>query len=212
MKRNKLSILLLAAVLLVCFLLTGCSGLIKPTIGEMGAAADEAETVQTTAGGEASSEPAGNASGEASGETSSGSEEPTAEPMEGNVVYRFEHRDRVSSSLGAMNDLLIVIELYDTPNANGDTCRISTTVGSSTSSQDCTWTLEDGVFILQLDEFRTYESRDIEGVPTIVGVSYGFMMNRGTADVPLVEGDVGSFVPENTDSASAEASGEASAS
>ena len=214
MNSKKSMLLLVLMALIACFLLTGCAGLIKPSIGEISAAADE-ETAQTGEAGNASAEPSGSgeASGEASGETS-GDASPEV-VMEGNVVYRFEYTDRVSGSLGALSDLLIEIKLYDTPNANGDTYIISVDLGGSVTAKTGTWTLEDGTFFLRIDDFRSYESRDVDGVPAIVGVEYGSMMNRGTADVPLVEGEAGSFAPaaaanDASGELSAEPSGEAS--
>ena len=210
MNSKKTMLLLVMTALIACFLLTGCAGLIKPSIGEMGAVAEETEDAQTGEAGGASSEPS--ASGGASGEaSSSASAEPEIEAMAGNVVYRFEYTDKVSGSLGALSDLLIEIELYDTPNENGNTYMISVDLGGSVSTKAGTWTLEDGTFFLRIDDFRSYESRDVDGVPVVVGVEYGSMMNRGTADIPLVEGEVGSFVPAATvNDASAEPSGEAS--
>lgn len=225
MNSKKTIVLLLLMALVACLLLSGCSGLIKPSIGEMNTAALEeeaAQTAETGASGEATAAASGEvttdasgeatdtASGEASGET--GSAEPAGAAMEGNVVYRFEYATVMSSSLGAMQDFLAYVELYDTPNANGDTGIISISLGSNASTKTCTWTLEDGVFLLQVDEFTSYESRDLNGVPNIVGVGYAFMMNSGTVDIPLVQGEVaGSAAAAPAAEAAAPAAAEAPA-
>ena len=240
MNSKKTIILLVLMALIACFLLTGCVGLIKPSLGEISAAVEEAEAeaAQASEAGDASGESgdasgeasgesgdasgeSGDASGEASGESGDASgesgdasgEASGEVAMEGNVLYRFEYTDQVSGSLGALSDLIIEVELYDTPNANGDTYLISVDLGGSVTTQTGTWTLEDGTFYLRIDDFRSYESRTIDGVPTILGIEYGSMMNRGMAEVPLVEGeyDVAEASGEAAEPAPAEAPAEASA-
>lgn len=202
MKLKHLCVLL--AFVLVCMTLGGCAGMIPPTIGESVTAALEEETAAVSTGGDASGETSasGEMSGSASGE-SDASDEISGEVMVGNLVYHFEHTQELSSSLGGVNDFIATVDLYDEANENGKTGLISLVWGSYSSEQSCTWALENGVFTLTVDEFTSYESRDIDGVPTIVSVRYSFFMASGTVDIPLV-GEI-----EASNEPSGEASGEA---
>ena len=231
MNSKKTIILLVLMALIACFLLTGCVGLIKPSIGEISAAVEEAEAEQAAESGDASGE-AGDASGEASGEAGDASGEASDEAsgeasdeasgdasgevtLEGDVLYRFEYTDKVSGSLGALSDLIIEVKVYDTPDTDEDQYLITVDLGGSVSTQTGIWTMENGTLLLRINDFQSYESRIIDGVPTILGIEYGSMMNRGMAEVPMVEGDVSDFAAEEDQVpaaiAGAPASGEASA-
>lgn len=114
--------------------------------------------------------------------------EPAPE-MTGNVVHKFEINKEVSTSMGALENLNAIVELYDTENVDGNTGLISITQGQSAAYTPGTWVLdEDGTYTVTIDEFTSYTSKEIEGIPTLVGIRYTFgMSGKGTVDVPLTE-------------------------
>lgn len=197
--------LLLALAFILCLALPGCTGLIPPTIGESvgGVQTDfpeqnpseEPGPGDSEGPGGGDSEGPGGGSGEGGGpggddsSSGGGDSEPVVAPeMAGNVVYRFHFEEMKSNSLGSMEQFVASAELYDAANAEGNNGVIHTQVGSSESYTSVVWLEnEDGSLAVQVDEFTTYEARELDGVLTIIGVRYSAGMSRGTVDIPLAQ-------------------------
>ncbi len=183
MKRRSMEVALAVLMTAACLNVVGCTGIIQPTIGESGITA---------------SNDAGNAGGEEVPSTEDGMDESPAmtfgeqqesEPrpdMSGEVLQRFETSKETSNSMGQMQTLNATVELYDTENADGYNALIMVSIDGTEKYTQCIWTEEEGQYVLAVDEFTNYESKEVDGVLTIVGIRYDFgMSGKGNIDVPL---------------------------
>lgn len=194
--KHQRATLFLSLAFILCLILSGCSGIIPPTIGESGLGDIQNETPSTTptdTPGENAGPGENNGSGEGPGgdESSSGggdSEPIVAPEMAGSVVYHFHFEEMRSSSLGAMQQFSADAKFYDATNAEGNNGLIHIQSGSSESYTSVVWSKnEDGSLSVRADEFTTYEAKEIDGILTLVGVRYSAGMSSGTVDIPLAK-------------------------
>ena len=80
--------------------------------------------------------------------------------------------------------MLFTVECYDAENANGSTALLSIGSDGAYTFDEGIWSEEDGVISLDIDEYTTYTTTEIDGVPTFTGVRYSAGMASGTMDIP----------------------------
>ena len=189
MKRRSIETTLAMFMTVACLGVTGCTGILQPTIGESGIA-----SADTAAAGENGTEMGPGEGGDMEGPGFGGGpgqeeEEPKPE-MTGEVKTRFATSKEVSNGLGQKMTLTATIELYDAENADGYNALIDVKLGEREKFTPCTWKEENGSYTLSIDEFTDYESKEINGVLMVVGVRYEFGMDgKGTIDVPIEGSD-----------------------
>lgn len=186
MKRKNVQKLVGGLILITCLSCTGCTGVLQPKIGESstGSAADltmgEERTIETEGAEEGIEQPDIFMFAEAESE-------PRPE-MVGNVVKKFEVLQECEDARGGIELLTATVELYDAENAEGNTALISVVLGETATYTACIWSETNGHYVLKLDEFTNYESKEIEGVTMITGIRYDFgMSGKGNIDIPEVD-------------------------
>ena len=195
MKRRSIETTLAMFMTVACLGVTGCTGILQPTIGESGTA-----SADTAAADENGTEMGPGEGGDMEGPGFGGPGQEENEPkpeMAGEVKTRFTTSKEVSNGLGQKMTLTATVELYDAENADGYNALIDVKLSEREEFTPCTWKEEAGSYIISLDEFTNYESKEVDGVLTIVGVRYEFGMDgKGTIDVPI-EGDDVVLTTEN---------------
>ncbi|MCF0228265.1 MAG: hypothetical protein HUJ76_01055 [Parasporobacterium sp.] len=211
MKSRIITLILAGVLILSLFTLSGCSGIIKPQIGEN---YETAADTSAESGEEGDGQDGESQGGEAgSGESGSSESEAAAAPaMAGTVTVRFYETHEQSSSLGGINVVVSTADLYDQENTEGKNALIAVKVDSSVSYTTGKWTeTEDGQIAIAIDEFTTYTTMDIDGVRTLTGVRYSAGMgNTGEVSIPEQKDfDAAAVTAANAEAASAAESAEA---